>query len=105
MRRWGASIGPQTGAMIEAITAEAVHPDQTYRRCLGLLRLAKRFGNDRLELACDRALKLRAIGFRSVKNILEKGLEKADIPENNEATLPLLHDNVRGSDYYSGGVQ
>lgn len=105
MRRWGESIGERTGAMIEAITEAAVHPDQTYRRCLGLLRLAKRFGNDRLELACDRALKLRAIGFRSVKNILEKGLEAADIPESNEVALPLLHDNVRGSDYYAGGVQ
>lgn len=105
MRRWGESIGIRTGAMIEAITAEAVHPDQTYRRCLGLLRLAKRFGNDRLELACDRALKLRATGYRSVKNILEKGLESAEIPENNEVSLPLFHDNVRGSHYYAGGVQ
>ena len=104
MRRWGESIGERTGAMIEAITTEAVHPDQTYRRSLGLLRLAKRFGNDRLELACDRALKLRAIGFRSVKNILEKGLETSDIPEN-DASQPLFHDNLRGSDYYAGGVQ
>jgi len=105
MRRWGESIGVRTGAMIEAITESAVHPDQTYRRCLGLFRLAKRFGNDRLELACDRALRLRAIGFRSVKNLLEKGLETADVPENDEVSLPLFHDNVRGSDYYAGGVQ
>jgi len=105
MRRWGESIGQRTGAMIQAIIAEAVHPDQTYRRCLGLLRLAKRFGNDRLELACDRALKLQAIGFRSVKNILEKGLEAADVPESNDASSPLFHENVRGSDYYAGGVQ
>lgn len=105
MRRWGESIGERTGAMIEAIIQEAVHPDQTYRRCLGLLRLAKRFGNDRLELACDRALRLRATNYHSVKNILEKGLEAADIPENNEVPPPLFHDNVRGSDYYAGGVQ
>ena len=105
MRRWGEDIGPRTGAMIEAIIESAVHPDQSYRRCLGLFRLAKRFGNDRLELACDRALKLRAIGFQSVRNILGKGLEAADIQENNEASPPLIHDNVRGSDYYAGGVQ
>jgi hypothetical protein len=91
--------------MIEAIIESAVHPDQSYRRCLGLFRLAKRFGNDRLELACDRALKLRAIGFQSVRNILEKGLEAAEIQDNNEASVPLIHDNVRGSDYYAGGVQ
>lgn len=108
MRRWGESVGPRTGAMIDAIIASAVHPEQTYRRCLGLLRLAKSFGNDRLEPACDRALKLQAIGFRSVKNILEKGLETAEIPDvadSTEASAYLDHDNLRGSVYYAGGVQ
>jgi transposase len=105
MRRWGESVGIRTGLMIEAIIGSVVHPDQAYRRCLGLLRLAKSCGNDRLELACDRALKLQAIGYRSVKNILDKSIEAADIPEHIEASLPLFHDNVRGSDYYAGGVQ
>jgi transposase len=105
MRRWGESIGTHTGEMIEAIIQSAAHPDQAYRRCLGLLRLAKRYSDDRLELACDRALKLQAIGYQCVKNILDKGLESADIPEPDVSTLPLLHDNVRGSDYYAGGVQ
>ena len=90
--------------MIEAIIQSADHPDHAYRKCLGLLRLAKSCGNERLELACDRALKLQAIGYRSVKNILNKGIEAADITEHSEAPLPL-HDNIRGSDYYAGGVQ
>ena len=71
----------------------------------GCLRLAQRYGNDRLELACNRALKLQAIGYQSVKNILDKGLETADIPEEDEESLPLFHDNVRGSSYYAGGAQ
>jgi hypothetical protein len=91
--------------MIEAIIKAADHPDHAYRKCLGLLRLARSCGNDRLELACDRAIKLQAIGYRSVKNILDKGLEAAELPEQNQASLPLFHDNVRGSDYYAGGVQ
>jgi transposase len=105
MRRWGESIGAHTGAMIDAIVCSAAHPDQAYRRCLGLLRLVGRYGNDRLEMACERALKLQAIGYQCVKNILDKGLEAADIPEPEVASPPLLHDNVRGSDYYAGGVQ
>ncbi len=40
-------------------------------KCLGLLRLDRSCGNDRLELACDRALKLKAIGYRSLRNILD----------------------------------
>lgn len=105
MQRWGESIGPRTGAMIEAVIQSVDHPDHVYRKCLGLLRLAKTFGNDRLELACDRALKLRAIGYRSVKNILKKGLETAELSEHASMSEPLLHDNVRGSDYYVRGIQ
>lgn len=95
MQHWGASIGPKTGAMIDAVIKSVPHVDQAYRKCLGLLRLAKFCGHDRLELACDKALTLQAIGYRSVKNILDKGMEAADIPEPEEASLPLFHDNVR----------
>lgn len=107
LRRWGESIGPQTGTMIAAIVAGTVHSEHAYRKCLGLLRLAKTYGTDRLELACARALQLRAIGYQSVKNLLKKGLEAADLHENQEPQLPLDHDNVRGSVYYAatGGVQ
>ncbi len=67
--------------------------------------MAKKCGNERMELACGRALKLQAISYRSVKNILEKGLERAEIPQDaEEQCLPLLHENVRGSEYYAGGV-
>jgi transposase len=105
MRRWGESIGFRTGAMIEAIIESADHPDHAYRKCLGLLRLAKKCGNDRLEMACDRALKLKAIGYRSVKNILDKGIEAAGIPEQTDSSAPLVHDNIRGSGYYAGGAR
>jgi hypothetical protein len=90
--------------MIEAIIQSADHPDHAFRRCLGLLRLARSCGNDRLELACDRALKLQTIGYRSVRNILDHGIEAADISEHSDETLPI-HDNIRGSDYYVGGIQ
>lgn len=105
MQRWGESIGPRTGAMITAIIGTAVHPDHAFRKCLGLLRLAKAHGHDRLELACDRALKLSAISYQSVKNILVKGLESTEIPETGEQAPPLFHDNVRGSSYYAGGAR
>lgn len=105
MKRWGQSIGSRTGEMIEAIIRSADHPDHAFRKCLGLLRLAKSFGNERLELACDRALKLQAIGYRSVKNILSQGLEQAELPFTpEEENPPMTHDNIRGSGYFAGGV-
>lgn len=103
MKRWGESIGPRTAAMIEAIIQAADHPDHAYRKGLGLLRLAKRYGSERLEQACDKALELRAVGYQSVKNLLAAGLERADLDPGMDA-LPILHDNVRGSAYYTGGA-
>ena len=45
-----------TAKLAEAILAERPHPEQGYRSCLGLFRLAKRYGHARLEAACARAL-------------------------------------------------
>ena len=41
---WGASVGPQTAALVEVILASRPHPEQGYRSCLGILRLARRDG-------------------------------------------------------------
>src|SRR5206468_3107247 len=53
---WARTIGPQTAALVEAILADRPHPEQGYRSCLGLLRLAKGYGPDRLEAASTRAV-------------------------------------------------
>ena len=60
---WAATVGPQTAAFVEALLTDRPHPEQGYRSCLGILRLAKRDGAGRLEAACARAL---AAGARSV---------------------------------------
>ena len=100
MRRWGESIGPKTGEMVAEIIAISVHSEQSYRRCLGLLRLAKMHGPERLELACIRSLRLGAIDYQSVKNTLNKRLETAELRDDPEPQLPLEHGNIRGETYY-----
>jgi len=59
--RWAGQTGPDTAAVIGHILANRVHPQQGFRSCLGILRLAERYGNDRLEAACRRALRLNAL--------------------------------------------
>lgn len=77
------------------------HPEQGYRACLGLQRLAREFGAERLEAACARAMSIRSPTYRSVSSILATGLDRqastAHAP--TQTSLPL-HDNVRGPDYY-----
>ncbi len=97
--RWAKETGPQTAAMVQAIMDDKPHPEQGYRACLGLIRLGDRYSKERLETACARALLFNTISYRSVKSILEKGLDRLT-KEEAPALEPVRHHNLRGSKYY-----
>ena len=71
-----------------AILADRPHPEQGYRSCLGILRLAKRYGAARLEAACARALAVGARSYRHVDSILKHGLDRLPLPEPRRAAHP-----------------
>jgi transposase len=99
--RWGATVGPQTAALVEQILASRPHPEQGYRSCLGLLRLAKQYGADRLEVASGRALALGARSYRHVDRMLKHGLDRIPLePDAPASPPPAPHANVRGPAYY-----
>jgi transposase len=100
LMEWAGRAGPATAAVAEAILKSHRFPEQGYRSCLGLIRLASRFGNDRMEAACTRALKYNACSYKSVQSILDKGLDRQHDYEQAPASLPLLHENIRGGDYF-----
>ena len=100
--RWGSTIGPNTGTLVQQILESRPHPEQGYRACLGLIGLARRYGTDRLEAASRRALECRATTYRSVKSILEHGLDRLPSEDQEiQLTLPADHAHVRGPAYYS----
>lgn len=104
MVTWGQSIGSATGALIEQILRLKPHPEMGYRACLGIISLGKRYGNDRLEAACKRAMQSGTVSYTSLRSILKHSLDRAPVNEEPEATrLPKNHENVRGPDYYGGG--
>lgn len=100
---WGQEHGAHTGALVRALLASKPHPEQGYRACLGLMRLGKRYSAARLEAACARALAAGAVSYRSVKSILDTGLDRQPLAVQ-EAVLTLdTHANVRGAAYYAAG--
>ena len=100
--RWAATIGKKTEELVTAMLNDRPHPEQGYRSCLGILRLAKRYGPDRLEAACARAVVVGARSYRNVESILKRGLDRAALPAAPEAEVaPIDHENVRGPDYYN----
>ena len=97
--RWGETIGPSCAAVIQRILETRPHPEQGYRACLGLLRLAEQHGPARLEAASSRALALGAPSYRSVKAILKNRLETAPLNAQGDWMAPE-HLHVRGPKYY-----
>lgn len=99
LTRWAASVGPGTAACVTAILAARAHPEQGFRACLGVLRLADRYGPERLEAACARAVALSACRYKTVESILRRRLDPhPDTPA--ESTLPRTHAHLRGAGYY-----
>lgn len=96
---WAATLGPETAKLAEAILAARPHPEQGYRSCLGILRLSKKYGGDRVEVACGRAMAVGARSYRHVESILKHGLDRLATPEVAETPRPA-HENIRGRDYY-----
>ncbi len=96
--QWATQIGPETTEQIQRLLQARPFPEQSYRSCLGIMRLNKSYPTERLEAACRRANRLGTTSFGSLHSILKKGLDRFEI-EKNEA-IPLEHENLRGADYY-----
>jgi len=96
---WAQRTGPATAGLAEAIMAARPHPEQGYRSCLGIIRLGDRYGAERVEAACARALAARALSYRSVESILRHGLDTQPLGPRPVRAHPR-HANVRGPGYY-----
>jgi len=98
---WAATISAATAKLVEAILASRPHPEHAYRACLGIMSLARRYGDERVEAACERALAAGAISYTSVKSILAENLDRLPLPPAEAAPPPPDHDNLRGPGYYA----
>lgn len=97
--RWAEEVGPQTTQLVGAVLEKRRHPQQAYRSCLGILGLAKRYTNQRLEAACERALAAGIHTYKGLHNILKNNLDQLQTEKATEILLPS-HDHIRGQTYY-----
>jgi transposase len=98
---WAATVSPHTAALAQRLLDSRPHPEHSYRACLGLMSLAKRYGNERLGAACARALASGAVSYTSVKSILAEGLDRVPLTPASPAPAPPEHENLRGAGYYA----
>lgn len=96
--RWARSIGDDVAHVIKKVLATRKHPEQAFKACMGILSLAKKHGDERLNRICKRA---NGFGTTSVKRI--QNMITLDAEQENQQQLfsPIQdHENIRGPEYY-----
>jgi transposase len=96
--REAAAIGDDTAALVEIILRSRPHPEQGFRSCIGILSLTKRYGAERVDAACARALSLGTRSYSSVAAILKNAQDKKKAADKEQPSL--FHENIRGPGYY-----
>ncbi len=100
-RKWAERIGRHTFLAIDAILASNRVEQQTYRSCMGLLKLAEKYSEQSLEAACEKALSYTASpSYKSIKNILVTGVNEKTKPQPEHTTNK--YGVTRGANYYGG---
>jgi transposase len=104
LKKWALSTGTYTQVLIEELIGLHKIPEQSFRSCLGILRLGERYGAQRLENAARRGLSCGAIRYKNIESILRNGLDNQPLPSSAHETKAEPsrphHNNVRGSAYY-----
>jgi len=102
IERWAsAEAGPAAARVVAQIMADKPHPEQGFRAAVGVIRLGKRYGAERLEAACERALAVGAVRFKSIENILKSGLDQQPLDDGAQVIAMPRHPNIRGGAYFA----
>jgi transposase len=99
IRHYAAAVGPNAEALVDIIMRSRPHPEQGFRSSIGILRLAKTHGHDRLEAACERALEIGARSYTSLASILRNNLDRQK-PKRAADGPAIDHPNIRGPRYF-----
>lgn len=100
---WATRVGLSTLDVVKHQFERRTHPEAAYRACLGLQKLGKAYGENRLEQACKRGLYIKSPNYKSIESILKHVLDQNVIEGSEHKTAPIIeHENVRGEAYYFG---
>jgi len=90
---WAEKTGTKTKEYIAWLLGRKEHPEQAYRTCAGILRIGSTVTPQRMEEACSQALANNIYSYAYFSKLLE----------NRKSQEPIIHENLRGKDYYQGG--
>ncbi len=101
-RKWAAQIGTSTNEVVKGILTSGRVEQQSYRSCMGLLKLAEKYSAAYLEHACTKALLYsKTPSYKSIKNLLVT-MKDTSVEKHQLETMIDQHGITRGARYYGG---
>ena len=104
---WGKSMGHSTYLVIKHFLFMHKVEQQGYKSCASLMKLADRYGTDRLENACAKALSYTpSPSLKNISTILKNGQDKVVLTSESARVSnkeSLKYGITRGASYYKGG--
>jgi transposase len=102
---WMKTVGPSAEQVAACMLEEKPHPELAYRSALGIISLSKKYGVDRTEKACQKALRIKSPSYMTLKTMLKNRMEEVDTGPPPALTEPeqlllLAQENTRGESYY-----
>ena len=97
---WAEKIGPQTKHLIASILDSREYPVQTYRACMGIMRLASNYPTETVEAASKEAIEKRTCNYKYFSIILKQMTSK---DSSSKSEKVVANSNVRGAKTYAGG--
>lgn len=98
---WGRKIGPNTERTVQYFLAKGREPEQGFKYCASLQKLAQKYSAARLEAACEKLLGYTGQpDTRTLNSILRNGQDKVKQPKAESARKSTSTGITRGADYY-----
>ncbi|HWQ30625.1 MAG TPA: IS21 family transposase [Negativicutes bacterium] len=97
---WAEKIGPQTKQLIANILDSREYPVQTYRACMGIMRLSSGYPPKTVEAASKEAIEKRTCNYKYF-SIIIKQMALKESPSVKEKIV--ANNNIRGAKTYAGG--
>lgn len=101
-RKWANQIGSHTYEVVNSLLTSGRVEQQSYRSCMGLLKLAERYTPQKLETACQKALSYSSSpSYKSIKNLIVTLKDNEIQATDNEDKKPNSYGITRGARYYA----
>ena len=98
---WAGTIGANTQTLVKTIMENKPHPEMGFRTCIGIINTARKYETQAVELSAEKMLKLRCYRVSHFRSILKHKTYLEMTDPADEEVVPLIHDNIRGANYYA----